>query len=202
MGDKIKAAQEAMPDADRVDWAHVWEAIGAVLDKEVNPPGSVKAFTSATAPAGWLICDGKTVGKTGSGADYEGDDYKFLYDVIKDTFGGSYDWDGSGKVLLPDLRGIFVRGAGTNGTLSDANGSAFTATLGTYQNDKMQGHEHYHRNWTPLPINTGGDYNPPGSSSSMTTPTAGMLANATDGTPRTGEETNPANLALWHIIKY
>jgi hypothetical protein len=37
IGDKIKAAQVAMSAADRIDWAKVWEAIGAVLDEEIFP---------------------------------------------------------------------------------------------------------------------------------------------------------------------
>ena len=42
----------------------------------------------------------------------------------------------------PDLRGIFVRGSGTNGKLSMANGTAFNANYGNYSNDSLQGHTH------------------------------------------------------------
>jgi hypothetical protein len=44
--------------------------------------------------------------------------------------------DGTGGT--PDLRGIFIRGAGVNGIMQMANGTNFSATYGQYQNDSMQ----------------------------------------------------------------
>ncbi len=40
-----------------------------------------------------------------------------------------------GSAGTPDLRGMFIRGAGTNASRTMSNGSYFTATYGQYQND-------------------------------------------------------------------
>jgi hypothetical protein len=42
----------------------------------------------------------------------------------------------------PDLRGIFIRGAGTSGVINYANGTDMSAIYGEYLDDSMQGHEH------------------------------------------------------------
>lgn len=53
------------------------------------PVGSVTAFMGATAPMGWLLCDGSTFDET---------EYPQLYSVL-------------GTNTVPDLRGEFLRGA-------------------------------------------------------------------------------------------
>ncbi len=161
----------------------------------VTPIGSINAYGGSAAPSGWLLCDGSAVSRT---------TYTDLFAAIGTTFGTG---DGSTTFNLPDMRGIFPRGAGTSGKLSNANGTAFAGTLGTYQNDSMQGHYHqfnaYHAEhqrqsggeFVDEVANNPTDYNP----------TARVKIAITDGTnggPRTGVETRPANLALSYIIKY
>jgi len=156
------------------------------------PVGTIVMYGAAAAPTGWLLCDGAAISRT---------TYAALFAVIGTTFGAG---DGSTTFNVPDMRGIFPRGAGTSGKLTNANGVAFSGTLGTYQNDKMQGHKHTQRyqlvtnrasgtyNWYSVngPVDTnGGD-------------TTGPVTDGVNGVPRTGAETNPANLALTFIIKY
>jgi phage-related tail fiber protein len=93
-----------------------------------NPVGAVIAFAGSSAPDGWLMCDNNAISRV---------TYAVLYSVIGTTYGVG---DGSTTFNLPDLRGIFIRGAGTSAKLSNANGTAFAGTAGTYQNDKFQGH--------------------------------------------------------------
>lgn len=62
------------------------------------PTGMVMPFAGLTAPTGWLACNGQTIANSGDTAD--------LYALLGTTYGTA------GKV--PDLRGYFVRGAGTN----------------------------------------------------------------------------------------
>jgi microcystin-dependent protein len=89
--------------------------------------GEVRMVAGTFIPAGWIPCDGKTLGKTGSGADYEGDVYRDLYDIIMALFGGTYDWNGLGKVNLPDMKDKLPIGA--SGTIAlGSSGGAITHT--------------------------------------------------------------------------
>jgi hypothetical protein len=115
--------------------------------------------------------------------------------------------DGTGGT--PDLRGIFVRGAGTNSVVKMANGSFMTATYGQYQNDSFQGHWHEFWQYLAKPsfssLNevgaVGGDaplfksVSPPDPVKNATT------AGAATGTPRTDAETRPASYALIYCVK-
>lgn len=154
-----------------------------------QPPGAVIMYGAASAPTGWLNCDGSSVLRA---------TYANLFAVIGTTYGSA---DGT-HFTLPDFRGIFPRGSGSNGTLTNANGSAFSGTLGTYQNDKMQGH--YHGRLYSGDCTTGVNFtsitNSAGASASAVT-TGSPVTDGTNGTPRTGLETNPANLGINFIIK-
>ena len=74
-------------------------------------------ITASTAPTGWAICDGSTLSRT---------TYALLFARLG---GASSPWglpDGS-TFKLPDFRGVFMRGAGSQ-TISS---KVFTGTLGT-----------------------------------------------------------------------
>lgn len=86
------------------------------------PIGSIIAYMGLTAPEDYLVCNGAT---------YNISDYKQLADFIKSQFGSSnyFGGDGSTTFAVPDLRGEFLRGAGTN--THSAQGSG--ASVGTHQ---------------------------------------------------------------------
>lgn len=67
------------------------------------PTGTLHAFAGATAPLGYLLCDGTAVSRT---------TYASLYAVISTTYGAG---DGSTTFNLPDLRGRVPVGSGTDG---------------------------------------------------------------------------------------
>lgn len=92
-----------------------------------NPAGIIAPFAGTTAPAGWLKCEGQAVSQT---------TYAALYAAIGATWntGG----EGAGNFRLPDLRGMFVRGTGTNGTY----GTAVGPSVGTYAADTYLNHSH------------------------------------------------------------
>lgn len=71
------------------------------------PTGAIMAFGGATAPEGWLACDGSAVSRT---------DYADLFAQIGSAYG---DGDGSTTFNLPDLSDCFVQG-GIPGTTHDA----------------------------------------------------------------------------------
>jgi microcystin-dependent protein len=80
------------------------------------------SFTQSGAPAGWLICDGSFYSTT---------TYANLYALIQTLYGS-----GSGTFAVPDLRGYFIRGTGTN-----ADGTA-AGTFGSKIADAYASHNH------------------------------------------------------------
>lgn len=92
----------------------------------VVPVGGLVSFAGATAPNGWIICDGSQKSRV---------DYKSLFDVIGTTWGSG---DGSTTFNIPDLRGRTIIGAGTGSgltarTLGDLTIGAETVTLTSAQ---------------------------------------------------------------------
>ena len=169
------------------------------------PSGMVTMYGGSAAPTGWLLCDGSAVSRT---------TYADLFAVVSTTYGIG---DGSTTFNLPDARGVFVRGAGSQ-TISAIS---YTGTRGTTEGDQVQGHKHgvtdpghTHQMSNVIRYPGGGSSNfgegttidaifgNPATDSSTTgltvqTPTT----DGTNGTPRTGTETRPANITLSYIIK-
>ena len=159
----------------------------------VTPVGSINSYGGSTAPAGWLLCDGTNYSRT---------DYADLFAIIGTTYGNN----SANDFKVPDLRGIFPRGAGTSAKLTNANGTAFSGTLGKYQNDSFQGHLHspytgytgFYQSQT-----SGGAANPATGTTYSSVPATGSpTSDSVNGVPRTGAETNPANVGVNFIIKY
>lgn len=104
----------------------------------------------------------------------------------------------TGNSTVPDARGIFIRGAGTHGTLLKRAGGAISGTLGQLQQDDANSLQE-------VAYGSGGD-----GSSSGTIPEDGTYssrARTGDGTGfghrlrKKGVETAPANIALNVFIK-
>jgi len=103
----------------------------------------------------------------------------------------------------PDLRGIFIRGAGTSGVLKWANGTYMNAGFGTYGNDSFQGHYHAIGYDISKVVNVGTAFTERGGGTT-TANEAFVLQAMTDGTngvPRTGAETSPASYVLTYCMK-
>jgi microcystin-dependent protein len=168
----------------------------------ILPPGVIMPYAANSIPAGWLLCDGGAVSRT---------TYANLYALVGDAYGPG---DGVNTFNVPDLRGIFPRGAGTNANATIvAGGSA--GSVGTYQDDALQGHKHtdaghshggyvnstLYPGWGFAFISGGtGSYNSianPSATANLGNPTA-----TTYGTPRIASETRPANVTVNYIIKY
>lgn len=157
-----------------------------------GPVGEIIATGSTTAPAGFLYADGSAVSRT---------QYSDLFAVIGTTYGAG---DGSTTFNLPNLKGVFVRGAGSQ----TIGGISYSATLGGAQGDQMQGHKH---NASDGPNWVGSAFNGSvvsGYSASVSTPTdkqmrtSSPIDDGSNGTPRTGSETRPANVAVAYHIRY
>ena len=152
-------------------------------------------YGGTVIPLGWELCDGETLDSVAETK------YADLFSTIGTTFGGT----GADDFQVPDMRGIFPSGAGTSGKLNKATGGAFARTLGTYQEDRFQGHHHKFT----IDTNTKGTQS--GQVLNNQTGTAFQSTNAvvieatndpSYGTHRDANETRPANLGLNFIIKY
>lgn len=79
--------------------------------------GDTKTSFRTANHSGWLIMDGKSIGNISSGADYEGSQYREVFDVIKyaSPNTGSEDFDAGDSVSIPDMRGRNAVGADNMG---------------------------------------------------------------------------------------
>lgn len=179
-----------------------------------TPIGTIQAFAGDTLkiPKGWILCRGQKLNK------YDFPQYTDLYDVIGNYWGGSSGSD----FKLPDFRGMFLRGAGTNGNKTMANGSNYSGgNLANYSLDQYQGHFHsindpghaHNVDNTSVPNAAGGrQWNLISGTPYTTTNTSSVnvtnitvtssINDGTNGTPRVGLETNPTSYSINYIIKY
>jgi microcystin-dependent protein len=152
------------------------------------PVGSVYHFATSTAPTGFLFCNGEAVPNGAGTVQGVTADFSALYAILGTTYGVAG--------TLPDLEGVFIRGTGSQ-TIS---GITYSGTLGTKQGDAMQGHQH------TVVIGSVGFANAAGftGNNNVLNPstTTAIVSDGTNGTPRTGSETRPANIALLPCIKY
>lgn len=96
--------------------------MGFLALSEIIPPGSVFPYAGASAPSGWLICDGSAVSRT---------TYAGLFAVLSTSHGSG---DGSTTFNVPDYRGQFMRGivpsalnSITGSGTASSNNATFTA---------------------------------------------------------------------------
>lgn len=87
-----------------------------------TPVGTIISLMGKTAPKHYLICDG---------TEYQIKDYPYLAQYFKEQFGtvNHFGGDGTNTFKVPDLKGEFLRGTGTNGHTNQGSGAA----VGTHQ---------------------------------------------------------------------
>jgi microcystin-dependent protein len=151
------------------------------------PSGSVLSFAGSAAPTGYLLCDGSAISRT---------TYATLFAAIGTVYGIG---NGTTTFNIPNTQGVFLRGAGSQ-TIS---GISYTGIAGTAQGDQMQGHIHqqtFDSAGGGAAVNVGNFTGAPNNVASNNS-TSGPNSDGTNGTPRTGSETRPANIGVNHIIK-
>lgn len=116
LGDKAITASGAAPVGADV---RLIVGAGVVEVMAQTPAGIVSAFAGASAPAGYLLCDGAAVSRT---------TYAALFAVLSTTYGTG---DGSTTFNLPDLRTRVPVGKNSSGTFATlgAKGGAETVAL-------------------------------------------------------------------------
>ena len=108
-----------------------------LTDTAGNMVGQIGAFGQATAPSGWLICDGSAINGVAGGL------YEALWNKIGTTYGGS----GQTSFNLPDCRGEFLRGFDDGRGTSDVNraiASSQTDTVKSVWYGGTRFDAHYH----------------------------------------------------------
>ena len=177
------------------------------------PVGTILAWggPSSSVPAGWMVCNGKALSKTG---------YAALFAAIGKSWGSAGD-----KFNLPDLRGRFLRGEdGGTGLDPDAKKRAPSSPggsatgVGSVQEDSLQNHAHaqnpHRHNYTTsmagftaqssasspyiaISFNSLQGY----ATDSVSTDTLGSKQYKTKSSVKSGEESRPKNAAVIFIIK-
>jgi len=188
------------------------QTLAAVPD--ATPAGVIDAFGGATAPEGYLICDGRAVSRA---------QYPALFAAIGTFWGAG---DGSTTFNLPDLQGRFLRGPdGGTGRDEDAAsrvacnaGGNTGAAVGSCEGDIMQahkhtesngGHQHYYGTWKDeeeIPSGSGTDTAVNDHTDRRLTEAASVVlgdpVESMGGAVRYGMETRPENVTVLFIIKY
>lgn len=107
--------KEILKDAQGVPTGEYKKIAGGTMYAD-SPIGSILPYGGTTAPSGWMICNGASLLRT---------DYAELFAIIGTAFGSA----DSTHFNIPDLRGEFLRGAGTNSHSGQGNGGS----VGTHQ---------------------------------------------------------------------
>lgn len=93
------------------------------------PIGAIMPYAGASAPRGWLLCDGSEVKQI---------EFQALFSVIRYTYGDLEILQGRNAFRLPDLRGRFALGLdnmnGNNQVYSKTNENLLIPTIGSSAN--------------------------------------------------------------------
>ena len=103
-----------------------------------DPAGVVKAYTAATAPNGWLLCDGSAISRT---------TYAALFAITGTAFGAG---DGSTTFNLPNITGRYPVGLPSGATIGATVGTALSSAedravgqhTHTFTGSELAGHTH------------------------------------------------------------
>ena len=150
-----------------------------------NPIGTIIAFAGASAPTGYLKCNGDVINDVpaqtiqGVTADFRN---------LRTVLGTTYNPTQSGDVVLPDLRGEFLRGWS-----DDRIGVDSGRAMGSTQGQTVQSHAHSGPAGPADVDNAGARYG----GGNRTGETGVYSTNATGDT-----ETRPRNVAILYCIKF
>jgi microcystin-dependent protein len=171
---------------------------------DTNPVGTLLDYAGATAPSGYLMCDGRSLSTAGT--------YAALFAVIGYAYGGS-----GASFNIPDFRGRFARyednmGTGAAGRDTSARDSNKAQAQATAKNGLSIGlqstdHAHYARQLSGPTLNP--------NSGQGTTNWCAVSAGSNDSSHTTSgvnqnhnhtitgdSETRPINVSCYKIIKY
>jgi len=172
------------------DTDDAYSVLFSVLQHAISPAGFIQPFGGATAPDGWLPCDGAAVSRT---------TYAELFTAIGTIWGVG---DGSTTFNVPDLRETGLVGTGTKASEITAHD---TYTVGQFKDDQGQGHRHSPLSPATGFIGVGGNAINPGTNAtawSNQLTTGDLITDGTNGTPRVGTTTHGKQTGVLYCIRY
>ena len=147
------------------------------------PSGMITPYGGATAPSGWLLCDGTAVSR---------ETYANLFTAIGTAFGSG---DGSTTFNVPDMRECTVKGAGLYGGTVGAHVDADGLAVGEFLDDRVQSHTHtYTERYNAMGYVQGGTVEMYNDGNATT------VATSTNG-GRYGDTTEVKSIGVNYIIK-
>lgn len=183
--------------------------LATLTQQALLPAGAIMPFARTTAPSGWLIANGNVVPNGSGSVQGVTTDYTALYSAVGTSFGAAG--------TLPDLRGYFVRGAGTNtdGIASGDFGQKQGNTVGPHTHSgttaAMNQNASHSHSIKGTGLGQGGIGANPVFSSNYTTDNASSIYatnidhlhtfTTSSQNPTGTTETRPANIALLYCIK-
>lgn len=120
--------KEILKNASGVPTGEYKDIAGGTLYADA-PLGTILPFGGATAPSGWMICNGASLLRT---------DYAELFAVIGTAFGSA----DSTHFNIPDMRESVPKGAGLTGHTVGAHLDADGLAVGEFIDDRLQTHNH------------------------------------------------------------
>lgn len=170
--------------------------------------GGIEISLSGDTPDGFIPAMGESIGNAGSGADFEGDIYRTLFNKCWDIA----DTDADSIYVISSAKGASASAdwaAGKTITIDHTkNGGMFFRSItsgrdaGSYQEDAFQGHFHTSSGYTN---STGGGVVPyagTGGSTGIDNFAETPTTDGVNGTPRTADETRSKNVAYYVYIRY
>ena len=163
----------------------------------VSPSGEIKMWPTASAPTGFLLCNGANVSRT---------IYSALFAVIGTDFGAG---DGSTTFTLPNFKNRFPVGAGDLYSVAGTGGSKDAVNISHTHTATVTDPGYTHTLPRTNTVNTGGSYGiGPGDNSVVVandrntgSNTTGItVANSTEGESGTNKNL-PPYLGVYFIIK-
>ena len=148
---------------DRTDNTQLLQAITALMAATAVPAipvGVSVMYNKTTAPTGWLLEDGKSIGNTGSGADHTGPEFETLFNILKytenntglESFAGGdivYLDNTIGRTIVGlDLTALLLTGANNIGKTLGSVTATVSATIGSTALTTAQVPPHKHE--TPV----------------------------------------------------
>jgi len=131
----VKTFSEGLADGSNIDTGAITsDKLATSAVQLLTPTGSIVQYAGATAPAGWVMCDGQALSQT---------TYAALYAVIGSTYNtaGGQAAPAAGTFRVPILTGRVPVGKAASGTFASlaATGGAETHTLTEAQ---LPSHQH------------------------------------------------------------
>lgn len=193
----INNVTDPVNNQDAATKKYVVDLVGGVV---TTITGEIRMYGGASAPTGWLLCDGSAVSRT---------TYAALFAIISTTYGVG---DGSTTFNLPTFTGKFARGntrgvgagADTHShSLAETNLPSHSHGIGTITAANESAHTHgggVTGGQGPVPVTPSFTSGTTGAGSAHTHTLSGSTAAVGSGTAFTGDNI-PAYTGVLFIIK-